>query len=100
MLDYRELRKSKELLPKAKQPFQVPLLQYAIALVALTLMEIVLGIDNIVFIAIVTGRLPKEQQASGRRWGLGLAPTMATVSELIEISLSCSDQLSGSYPKY
>jgi predicted tellurium resistance membrane protein TerC len=36
-------------------------------------MEIVLGIDNIVFIAILTGRLPKEQQSSARKWGLALA---------------------------
>ena len=44
-----------------------------IALLALTAMEIVLGIDNIVFIAIVTGRLPPEQQPNARRLGLGLA---------------------------
>ena len=44
-----------------------------VALVALTAMEIVLGIDNIVFIAILTGRLPKEQQARGRTIGLSLA---------------------------
>lgn len=44
-----------------------------IALVALTAMEIVLGIDNIVFIAILTSRLPKSQQPSARRLGLGLA---------------------------
>ena len=47
-----------------------------IALIALTAMEIVLGIDNIVFIAIITGRLPPEQQAKGRLWGLGLAMIM------------------------
>ena len=46
------------------------------ALVALTLMEIVLGIDNIVFIAIVTGRLPKDQQPSARRLGLAAAMIM------------------------
>ncbi len=45
----------------------------AIALVALTAMEIVLGIDNIVFIAILTSRLPAHQQASGRRLGLAAA---------------------------
>lgn len=45
----------------------------AIALVALTAMEIVLGIDNIVFIAILAGRLPKEQQAKARNIGLGVA---------------------------
>jgi predicted tellurium resistance membrane protein TerC len=47
-----------------------------IALAALTAMEIVLGIDNIVFIAILSGRLPKEQQAKGR--ALGLAAAMGT----------------------
>lgn len=44
-----------------------------IALVALTLMEIVLGIDNIVFISILTAKLPIDQQSSGRRLGLLLA---------------------------
>jgi len=44
-----------------------------VALVALTAMEIVLGIDNIVFIAILTSRLPLAEQASARRIGLGLA---------------------------
>jgi predicted tellurium resistance membrane protein TerC len=44
-----------------------------IALVTLTLMEIVLGIDNVIFIAIVAGRLPKEQQAKARRVGLMVA---------------------------
>ncbi len=44
-----------------------------LALVALAAMEIVLGIDNIIFISIVTGRLPKEQQAKARFIGLALA---------------------------
>src|SRR5688572_8115055 len=39
-------------------------------------MEIVLGIDNVVFIAILTGRLPPEQQPMARRAGLGLALVM------------------------
>ena len=47
--------------------------QAIIALIALIAMEIILGIDNIVFIALLTGRLPKEQQALGRNLGLGLA---------------------------
>lgn len=42
-------------------------------LVALTAMEIVLGIDNIVFITIVTSRLPEEQRPLAWRLGLGLA---------------------------
>lgn len=44
-----------------------------IALIALALMEIVLGIDNIVFISVATGKLPPEQQRAGRRIGLMLA---------------------------
>ncbi|MFM9965228.1 MAG: TerC family protein [Planctomycetaceae bacterium] len=44
-----------------------------IALITLTVMEIVLGIDNIVFIAILTDRLPKEQQPVARRLGLCFA---------------------------
>lgn len=46
------------------------------ALLALTLMEIVLGIDNIVFIAIITGRLPEEKRSFARRFGLFLAMGM------------------------
>jgi predicted tellurium resistance membrane protein TerC len=49
------------------------MLHALIGLVALTAMEIVLGIDNIVFISVVTSRLPKEQQALARNWGLALA---------------------------
>lgn len=45
----------------------------AIALIALAAMEIVLGIDNIVFISIATSKLPKEQQKKARLIGLGLA---------------------------
>ncbi len=44
-----------------------------IALVTLTLLEIVLGIDNIIFLSIITGKLPLEQRARGRRIGLALA---------------------------
>lgn len=43
------------------------------SLLTLTVMEIVLGIDNLVFIAILTGRLPPSQQPLARRIGLGLA---------------------------
>lgn len=47
-----------------------------VALLALTAMEIVLGIDNIVFIAIITGRLPEERRSFARRFGLALAMLM------------------------
>jgi predicted tellurium resistance membrane protein TerC len=40
---------------------------------ALALLEIVLGVDNLVFIAILTGRLPREQQKSARQLGLAAA---------------------------
>jgi predicted tellurium resistance membrane protein TerC len=44
-----------------------------IALLTLSALEIVLGVDNVVFIAILTGRLPRSQQALARRLGLTLA---------------------------
>ncbi|WP_373098082.1 TerC family protein [Zhongshania sp.] len=44
-----------------------------IALVTLIALEIVLGIDNIIFISILVGRLPKEQRELARKLGLGLA---------------------------
>ncbi len=56
-----------------------------IALVALTAMEIVLGIDNIVFISVVTARLPIEQQESARRIGL-LAAMISRVVLLLAIT--------------
>lgn len=44
-----------------------------VALFTLTALEIVLGIDNIIFISILVGRLPIHQRQSGRVLGLGLA---------------------------
>jgi predicted tellurium resistance membrane protein TerC len=44
-----------------------------IGLVTLTFMEIVLGIDNIIFISILAGKLPADQQARARQTGLALA---------------------------
>lgn len=44
-----------------------------IALLTLTALEVVLGIDNIVFISILAGKLPLEQQPRARRVGLSLA---------------------------
>ena len=45
-------------------------LESVIALLALSAMEIVLGIDNLVFISILTSKLPLDRQASARRLGL------------------------------
>ena len=44
-----------------------------VALLTLTLLEIVLGIDNIIFLSILTGKLPPQQREKGRKLGLGLA---------------------------
>jgi len=50
-----------------------------IALVTLTALEIVLGIDNIVFISVLTGRLPEYQRQKGRMVGLAVAMIMRIV---------------------
>jgi predicted tellurium resistance membrane protein TerC len=47
--------------------------QVWLAFATLTALEIVLGIDNIIFIAILVGRLPPDQRARGRTIGLALA---------------------------
>lgn len=47
-----------------------------VALLTLTFMEIVLGIDNIIFISLVAGKLPADQQKKARLGGLGLALVM------------------------
>ncbi len=44
-----------------------------VALLTLVLLEIVLGIDNVIFIAILSGKLPPEQQGRARSIGIGLA---------------------------
>ena len=44
-----------------------------VALLTLTSLEMILGIDNIIFIAILAGRLPPEQRDKGRTFGLMLA---------------------------
>ena len=55
------------------------------SLLTLTLLEIVLGIDNIIFISLLVGRLPAAQQARGRAIGLGLALALR-VALLLSIS--------------
>ena len=47
--------------------------QVWISLITLTLLEIVLGIDNLIFISILSGKLPADQQARARKVGLSLA---------------------------
>jgi predicted tellurium resistance membrane protein TerC len=64
-----------------------------ISLITLTVLEIVLGIDNIVFISILTGKLPANQQDKARKTGLGLA--MITRIMLL-LSISWVMRLKGS----
>ena len=47
-----------------------------VALLTLTFLEIVLGIDNVIFISIVTGKLPENQRKRATRLGLFLAMFM------------------------
>ena len=50
--------------------------QIWVAFVTLTALEVVLGIDNVIFISILADKLPPEQRAKARRIGLGLAMIM------------------------
>ncbi|MCX5870238.1 MAG: TerC family protein [Deltaproteobacteria bacterium] len=56
------------------------------ALVTLTALEIVLGVDNIIFIAILVGHLPKHKQARGRTIGLAMA-MLTRIGLLFSITL-------------
>ncbi|MBS0240630.1 MAG: TerC family protein [Proteobacteria bacterium] len=61
------------------------------ALVALVAMELVLGIDNLIFIAILTNRLPESQRVSARRIGIGLAlilrlALLATIAWIVKLT--------------
>lgn len=58
---------------------------WLVPLLTLTLLEIVLGIDNVIFISILAGKLPKEQQAKARKTGLMLA-LVTRVALLFSIS--------------
>ena len=50
--------------------------QIWLAFATLTALELVLGIDNVIFISILVDKLPKEQRERARRIGLGLAMFM------------------------
>jgi predicted tellurium resistance membrane protein TerC len=50
-----------------------------VSLLTLSFLEIVLGIDNIIFISIITGKLPQEKQKKGRLLGLALALIMRII---------------------
>ncbi len=54
-----------------------------ISLVTLTFLEIVLGVDNIVFISITSDRLPADKQHIGRKLGLAGALVMRCLAWLL-----------------
>ena len=49
------------------------LLDILLSLLALIILEIILGVDNLVFLSILTEKLPREQRKKARRWGLTFA---------------------------
>ena len=62
-----------------------------VALITLIVLEIVLGIDNLIFISILTNKLPPEQQKRARRIGIGAALIMrlvllATISIIVSLT--------------
>ncbi|QPC85813.1 TerC family protein [Mesorhizobium sp. NBSH29] len=62
-----------------------------VALLTLIALEVVLGIDNLIFISILTNKLPKEQQVPARRLGIGAALIMrllllATISIIVGLT--------------
>jgi predicted tellurium resistance membrane protein TerC len=62
-----------------------------LALATLVVMEVVLGIDNLIFISILTNKLPADQQARARRIGIGLALIMrlgllGTVAIIVQLT--------------
>ena len=63
-----------------------------LALVTLIAMEVVLGIDNLIFISILTNKLPEEQRARARRVGISLALVMrlallGTVAVIVRLTM-------------
>ncbi|WP_136683024.1 TerC family protein [Falsirhodobacter xinxiangensis] len=62
-----------------------------VALLTLIVMEVVLGIDNLIFISILTNKLPEHQRERARRIGIGLALIMrlgllATVAWIVQLT--------------
>jgi predicted tellurium resistance membrane protein TerC len=62
-----------------------------VALLTLVVLEVVLGIDNLIFISILTNKLPEHQRARARRLGIGAALIMrlallATISIIVQLT--------------
>ena len=71
--EVRQLPLKEGLKLKFYKPGEFGVLAAIIGLITLTLMEVVLGIDNVIFLAIISGKLPPAQQPLARRIGLGAA---------------------------
>ena len=56
-----------------------------LALITLTFLEVILGVDNVIFISILSGKLPREQQSRARRMGL-LAAMLMRILLLLSIA--------------
>ncbi len=76
-----------EVVPEAATASAAPLwsVKSLISLATLASLEIVLGIDNVIFIAILSGRLPREQQAKARQLGIAMA-VISRLALLLAIS--------------
>ena len=64
-------------------------------MVTLIAMEVVLGIDNLIFISILTNKLPPEHRVKARRLGIGAALVMrlvllATIAWIVGMTRRCS----------
>ncbi|MCK5770674.1 TerC family protein [Algiphilus sp.] len=62
-----------------------------IALATLVVMEVVLGIDNLIFISILTNKLPEDRRAGARRLGIGMAlilrlALLGTVAYIVQLT--------------
>ncbi|MCA9897090.1 MAG: TerC family protein [Anaerolineales bacterium] len=68
--------------------------QNFVAFLTLLALETVLGIDNVIFISILSGKLPAEQQAKGRQMGIGFA----VISRIILLlAITWVQRLEGTY---
>jgi predicted tellurium resistance membrane protein TerC len=54
-------------------------MEFIVPLITLIILEVILGIDNVIFISILADKLPAEQRDKLRYWGLGLAMVMRLV---------------------
>jgi predicted tellurium resistance membrane protein TerC len=66
-----------------------------VALLTLVAMEVVLGIDNLIFISILTNKLPERQQRRARRLGIGAALIMRLAAAgdhllIVQLTRRCS----------